>query len=828
MNQFDSSIAGDNNANLQFGEVHGDAVFHEGDTIYQFGTHDSPQQKFDVGRNYLAGSSPRIAERLFAECVYAGFTTSELAYDYALAILSERSISQLGPQELDNLQTALNLANQCTKDGWYEAITVIWELVTCVLTQETSREPDPGTLAAVLDLFAQLPQQRKEEITRHLDMIIGGAVQDQLDHVNAADVEHARMSGYRSIRAWKFFQPVPAQPRLAAPYFTRPASGGVWLMLVLGTLGVALWFLWDTSLIGVAETVLLLAACGLTVWFGAHLLAARLRRSRLEFELGDGDKPEGCDEQALHLGSQLFRRRIDGMIKRRLGREQPLDWAQQQAWQADLGRPAYTLFNRLVRTYGQPLLPGARPDTPVTQRESEVFGLTLNWLIFAQIRYWSRQRANGTLFDYRATTPAENRDKIVVALGVVLAVVAVLGLSGTFGIGKIIAVAVIAILAVLGWVKLLGSKHAVAGELADCRTQLAWEQAEYRKWQDKLADRPTDIEMARWLDFDKSYLKTEAMRHADLTNRDIVGHVVLTEGLPKARRARVSYGPPRYDAYRVLVFLLTENGVWEYRVDLNFSDGSVRNKETSSFRYESLVRVRVVEVGVRFAGERRHVMVISADNVASVTGPVPGVLLRKALWLSLANQDDIQLVLENFDGLRGQAAEDNDALEQLALGSSGAATAVRILQSVAGEGREWITKQRQRQRRRIQEWNQSSRGRQSPLGLPPAPQANQVPTPPQPTAQPKPGQTQSQAAARSGARQTAQPKPQQPTPPPFRQTAQPEPRPAAGSEPQPAVRSERQESTPHTVSVAPPDRPTSPPPRATWATDYPCETPGHR
>lgn len=800
MNQFESSITGDNNSSLQFGEVHGDAVFHEGDTIYQFGTHDSPQQKFEVARNYLAGNSPRIAEKLLAECVYAGFTTSELAYDYALAILSERSISQLGPQEFDNLQTALNLASQCTRDGWYEAITVIWELVTCVLAQESSREPDPSTLAAVLDLFAQLPQPRKEEITRHLDMIIGGAVQDQLDHLNAADVERARLSGYRSVRAWKFFQPVPAQPQLAAPYFAHPASGAAWSMLVVGTLGVGLWFSWDTSLLSIAETVLLLAASALTAWFGGHLLAARLRRGRLEFELGNGGKPEGCDEQALHLGSPLFRKRIDGMIKRRLAKEQPqLDWQQQQAWQADLGRPAYTLFNRLIRTYGRPLMPGDRPDTPVRQRESEVYALTLNWLIYAQIRTWSRQRADGTLFGYRTTTPAENRDKIVVVLGVVFAILAVLGVYGTFGIGKTVAAVVIAILAVQGWTKVLGSKRAAADELADTRAQLAWEQAEYHKWQDKLADRPSDLEMARWLDFDKAHLKTEAMRHADLTNRDIVGHVVLTEGLPKARRARVSYGPPRYDAYRVLVFLLTENGVWEYRVDLNFSDGSVRNKETSSFRYESLVRVRVVEVGVRFAGERRHVMVISGDDVASVTGPVPGIVLGKALWLSLANQDDIQLVLENFDGLRGQAAEDNDALEQLALGSSGAASAVRILQSVAGEGREWITKQRQRQRRRIQEWNQSGRGRQNPLGLPPAPQPNQVPTPP--SQPPAPPHATPQPAAR-----------RQPAKPQSQQTA---------ARPQPAK--------PQTAPpIAPPPRPTGPPPRAGWATDYPREIPGHR
>jgi hypothetical protein len=208
----------------------------------------------------------------------------------------------------------------------------------------------------------------------------------------------------------------------------------------------------------------------------------------------------------------------------------------------------------------------------------------------------------------------------------------------------------------------------------------------------------------------------------------------------------VIYGLPRYSSYRVLIFLLTENGVWEYRVDLDFTDGTVRNQETSSFRYESLVRVRVIEVGVKFAGERRHIVVIKDNDLAAVTDERQGLVVSRALWLSLANRDDIQLVLENFDGLSDEESEDRDQLEELALGASGAAGAVRILQSVAGEGRDWIARQRQRRDRRLQEWARNGRGSGELTG---PPLRTAIPQPPVPQAPNTPRRQAQPAAARS-------------------------------------------------------------------------------
>ncbi|MFI9386924.1 hypothetical protein [Kutzneria sp. NPDC052558] len=818
MNQhgyINNTVEGDDNHVTQVGVVNGGAVFHGDSTVYQVTQADPPQRKFEVARNHLAGNSPRIAESLLAECVRAGFVSTEVAYFYALATLSERSLNQLGPDEFEHVRTALTIAERCPHDGWWTAIGVIGDLLRCVTEQETSREADPQTLAVVLDEFGNLDRGRQEEITRHLDMIIGGAIQDQLDHFTAAAVEQARVSDDRSGRAWKFFQPTPTEPVLSQPYFTAQPSSRTWMRLVAGTFGLLLAALLSGSVATFAVTLVLAAAGAAVAWFGGRALAAQIRRDRLEFELGAGGRVG--DDDPGDLGSPLFRRRIWGAIVRRRGREQPVAKKERKQWQEDLARPADSLFGRMVRTYGRPPLADGEADSPVRQRESEVDARTLNWLVYAQMREWSRQWRAGELFSFRKMTTAQIRDTAIAVGAGLFGILAVywvfLSLSGAAGLGLLAAAS--AAVGTWGWTELLGGRTALSDERADCQAQLDWELAEFRKWQDKLADQPADAEMARWLDFDKAHLKTEAMRHADLTNRDIVGHVVLTEGLPRARRARVIYGPPRYSAYRVLVFLLTENGVWEFRVDLDFTDGSVRNQETSSFRYESLVRVRVAEVGVKFANERRQVIVIKNDELPVVTDPRQQVVLSRALWLSLTNQDDIQLVLENFEGLRDEQSEKEAELAELALGASGAASAVRILQSVAGEGRDWITRQRQRRDRRLREWARDGNGQHDLLGAPTR-RAISQPTRQQHQAQP----------AQSPQAPLSRPQSPQVQPPHARSPrSQSQPARSSGSQSQQA-----QSVRPAQPSQAEPDRQQRAtvgaaagdgPGQSSWATDYP-------
>src|SRR5262249_23761871 len=155
-------------------------------------------------------------------------------------------------------------------------------------------------------------------------------------------------------------------------------------------------------------------------------------------------------------------------------------------------------------------------------------------------------------------------------------------------------------------------------------------------------------------------------------NRDIIAHVVLTEGASNAKRARIVHGPPRYSHYVILVFLLTENGVREVGVELDFTDGAVHNEQRTSFRYDALASAQVAEAGVKFAGERRHVLLIGDDGF-QVTDKTDGLVLSRAFRLSLSNGQDITVLVENFDGLVDTTVEDKHQLVNLALDTSGVA-----------------------------------------------------------------------------------------------------------------------------------------------------------
>src|SRR6201999_3881300 len=99
----------------------------------------------------------------------------------AISVLSERSLNQLGPQQLDKLEHAMRIAERLPHDEWWAAIVVIVELVQYAVQPASAPNSQNGALQVVLDDFQALAQQRQTEITRHLDMIFNGAVQEQLD-----------------------------------------------------------------------------------------------------------------------------------------------------------------------------------------------------------------------------------------------------------------------------------------------------------------------------------------------------------------------------------------------------------------------------------------------------------------------------------------------------------------------------------------------------------------------------------------------------------------------------------------------------------------------
>jgi hypothetical protein len=232
------------------------------------------------------------------------------------------------------------------------------------------------------------------------------------------------------------------------------------------------------------------------------------------------------------------------------------------------------------------------------------------------------------------------------------------------------------------------------------------EMREYHRWVMVLADRPSDGEMAEWLARDVLYLKSTALRRCGLSNRDLVAHVVLTDGAPKSMRARVPRGPVRYSAYVVMVFLLTRGGVREVEVDLDFLQGHVRDERRLSFRYDALASARVQEVGIRYANDRRYIF------DANDAGPqLDGgqVLRSRAFVLSLLDGKEVTAVVEDFSGL-ADPGDDQSDLMRVAMDSSGISGALHVLEAVATEGREWIAREQERRERRSAEWQDGYRG----------------------------------------------------------------------------------------------------------------------
>ncbi len=130
---------------------------------------------------------------------------------------------------------------------------------------------------------------------------------------------------------------------------------------------------------------------------------------------------------------------------------------------------------------------------------------------------------------------------------------------------------------------------------------------EWRRWKGVLADRPADAEIARWLDYDKVYIKNEVMKELGLVNRDIMAHAVLTEGQHMSIRAREVFGPPRYSDYQVTVILLTDRGVAKITKNSDFRKGELTSGEREKvFSYDAISSGDIVRVEVKFDGDSSH------------------------------------------------------------------------------------------------------------------------------------------------------------------------------------------------------------------------------
>ena len=735
----------------------------------------SPAERFAKALKLLAGKMPREAERIIGEVVRDGHQSNEVAYYWALSVLSGRFFDDLGQEHFAMLNRCSAMVDANRRDGWMEALRVITRFVGCLMYEVRYGRLDDADLTQVLLAYDALGGKRREEIRRHLDLMMTGALQDRMEARYAEEVKSLRMDGEREKRVWKFFEPDPCPPilvRLPEPRM-RPVSRAAALAGVVMAGGGQLATFCFT--IAVRPLLALLLAVGLGG--GGWLIATRgrswlVRQGQLAADASRHGEPVthrryslalsgpedytdpyewgGSDEtDARHRREQrdiqTHRSLADLWVELRFMDHDPDGANKRNEWRKETSGLRAALASHVRRHY-------VRPDQGLGE---------VDWLIKWHANRAKKRWNDGTLRKHRNELRAGGvMDGSLFVTGIVAAAVGfICGAVGLFetdpGAGTLLIMVTAA-----GAALIFGSRadayyvhrDLYLAESAMAEAQYAEEQRRFQEWQHELNGRPTDEDMARWLDYDKFFIKSLAMRDRNLVNRNLVTHAILTEDRWPCPSARVLYGPPRYSHYRVTVFLLTEGGVRQVTMDLDFCTGRLSNPHSTSFPYEKIAWAKVAEAGWRFdSGDRRVVVFDDKANggrraedadaedswdttlrqserpadlrrrlgqPASRNGnigdlkDVDSLIFAQALRLSLVNSEPIDIVVENFDrGFLDRLHENKAALLELALDNSGVAGAVRLLDTIAGEGPNWLRLQRERRNVQIDDFREALNAR---------------------------------------------------------------------------------------------------------------------
>jgi hypothetical protein len=639
---------------------------------YEAAREDPPETKFQVAKSRLDGSMPRRAAELIKEVVEAGYTTNEVAYYWSVAVLSGRSFELLEEDELTDLRCAYDLSDKNRTDNWQNALDVVARLVNCLLAEEKTGSHDSAGFDEFLHAYGQLPDVRRDEIRRHLDVILTGSRKDRMDAESADDVRTQRMGKKREERVWKFFEPVPEPPRpkplgkpALAAFPRTMAVGGA----ILAGAGLLLAF--TLAFRGGVNPAIIAA---LLVGGGGYAVA-RLGPVHLPSRFST-PRPESTE----------FSDYVEATIQREFAEYAPEEAFEKVKWAAAIHKIKTTLGHDIVDSYTEP----------------EVAPGSVDWLIKWHAEETARRWAAGEL---------EYRDRILAPVGFVLGAIA-LAVGSLVLLSDMASVQIKITGVALAWLAagvLLMVESEVDVHLVRLRDhpsakaaielRLAQETKAYETWSDELKDRPTDLEMARWLDYDKIYLKTLAMNQYGLPNRDVIAHAILTEAGKNCRRARVKNGLPRYDAYIAWVFLLTASGVRQVAVHLDFATGMASNQQRTTFRYDAIASARVTEIGIRFDGGQREIILPSGDDRKGKT-KTSALIFYQAFRLALMDGRTIDVDVTSLDEWLLDPARDDETPPPIP-DTSDLAGALQILEAVAADGREWIAKAKARHGRTL-------------------------------------------------------------------------------------------------------------------------------
>ncbi|QYX79388.1 hypothetical protein [Streptomyces akebiae] len=608
----------------------------------------SPQEKYSVGVRFLEDGIPSRARDMISDAIAHGYDNAEVRFHWVLAMLSGRAYHDLSTEELHRLHHASGLVRNYVDGEWKDALRIAFELLAMLSTAD-------GETRRVLERLRALSPRRRDVILRHFDLVLTGGLKDGLWAENRERAETDRFANERVKRVWAYFEPDPIGARAMLPRPSTAAAARAALPVRAGLFAVSSAFLWILALIAnpAAAVIELLVALGAGLaaafsgsrwWYQEHQLKAKNAQPHIPHPRDPASPGDGFTNRVRHSFDHYFSVRA------------PHGFAPQE-W---LGHTIH-IRNSLVA------------EIALLYRESRISVDRVNWLI----RYLAedaRDRHNrGTLFDQRRQnqTAAVAQGLCVIAL--IALGVTTLGMLGTVaaGSGESLLMAVLAVVgavlsgraAAFSWLEARGEERRMAEETQQYQEQLTARKVAYQNWKSFLdTTRPSELEMENWLTCDKTLFVDEALRHHQLTWRDLITHAILMTPARPYKRGRVKGGPWRYSRYNFRLFLVTQDGVREISTEFDFTDAKREKEQRSNYRFDAFSSVQVTErtdVGYDL-------------ELILTNGPARNIRVKDADTHQLAPDENAREIAE------------------INLASAGFTHTFRLLEGIAADGKGWL------------------------------------------------------------------------------------------------------------------------------------------
>jgi hypothetical protein len=632
----------------------GDLIIVEGVRLTAF-PGDSPEEKFRIGLNNLNSGKATKARELIWDAMIGGYRTSEARFHWLVAMLSGRTVRQFSHEELSQLSMTRSQSPSDADDPWSEGSWLVFRLLESadVLKKEGPR----ADISNIVREFDQLGIEQRTLFPPHLELFLEGPLKDDMWRRERAKAEAGQAGGDRKNRAWKFFQPVPidARVRSVRPPSTTPAERfAAWASAGIFAL-MALYFGWELlrhgAVLGVLAYAVGLAGGAVAAVNGLELryLAERRRMKDRQFQA-----PAPAPSRS---PSEGFAGKVDALFRRYSPKYLP-DKAERDAWEAATAG---------VRSFD-------RDEIVEVYRESRIPAERVAWLIRYRIRQSREHWRDGTLYDYRNQLLPElgvlRKSWTGIAIAIVGGIVAIAMLR-TAPLVDAVSVLAGVLSGILAWrtrLRIVLEDRRHAADTAEAAQRKAEIKAEFERWTDRLRDRPSDADMEAWLGHDRTVLLARTMEHYKLARSEVVTYAFLEEPGGRAKHARLPNGPVRYSRYRLIVFVLTLDGVRQMSADLGFVAVTLRLGDRISYRYDA---------------------VASAHVSLTRSGP-PEPRIQQTFTLTLVNGDPISVIVTDLNPEDIRPEEDEYSLSDAALDAASVANTLHVLEGIAAEGKGWF------------------------------------------------------------------------------------------------------------------------------------------